>query len=262
MPDPGHDQDRLVSYLLDELAPRERADFEAHLAGCSSCASEARELAEVSGRLESMVAPAPPPANLRISVIGAVDAEAASRNGHSTERELTVAPAPAAPDPVPAPPASRAPAARARGLWPRRLAFAGGFAAVAAAVVIGVGQLGTAGEPEVEGQLTGESTADIVVSKLGSGREVDLSSSEFPILPKGEAYEVWFVGPGDTGGDPNRISAGTFHPDEAGNTDVTLHAAVDPALYPLIEITAEPGGGDPAVEGSVVASLDASAQLP
>ena len=54
---------------------------------------------------------------------------------------------------------------------------------------------------------------------------------------------------------------GTFHPDEASNTEVILRAAVDPALYPLIEVTAEPSGGNPAVEGAVVAFLDSSGTI-
>ena len=80
---------------------------------------------------------------------------------------------------------------------------------------------------------------------VGIGRIVDLSSSDLPILPKGEFYEVWFVGPGDTFESQNRISAGTFHPDTEGKTDVVLTAAVDPRLYPILVITAEPSDGDP-----------------
>ena len=80
---------------------------------------------------------------------------------------------------------------------------------------------------------------------VGIGRIVDLSSSDLPILPKGQFYEVWFVGPGDTPESQNRISAGTFHPDTEGKTQVALTAAVDPRLYPILVITAEPGDGDP-----------------
>ena len=89
------------------------------------------------------------------------------------------------------------------------------------------------GRVDVEGRLT------------GIGRIVDISSSALPILPKGEFYEVWFVGPGDTLESQNRISAGTFHPDIEGKTDVAMTAAVDPTLYPIFVVTAEPGDGDP-----------------
>jgi hypothetical protein len=83
------------------------------------------------------------------------------------------------------------------------------------------------------------------VTKTGIGRVIVLRTDELPILPKGELYEVWFVGPGDSPSQPNRISAGTFHPDAEGRTDVRLAAAVDPARYPVLSVTREPGDGDP-----------------
>lgn len=139
--------------------------------------------------------------------------------------------------------------------------LAGGLALAAAAVVAVVIALGArdTAPVELEGPLAspaGEVNGTIEVALLGSGRRVLLESSDYEILPKGEFYEVWFVGPGDTAQDPNRISAGTFHPDEEGVTDVELHAAVDPARYPRVEITAEPAGGQPAVEGPIVAELE------
>lgn len=63
---------------------------------------------------------------------------------------------------------------------------------------------------------------------------------------------MWFVGPGDSRKRPNRISAGTFHPDEKGGSDVELKAAVDPKLYTRMEVTSEPGDGDPRANGRVV----------
>ncbi len=81
-------------------------------------------------------------------------------------------------------------------------------------------------------------------------------TDELPILPEGELYEVWFVGPGDAVGSPNRISAGTFHPDEEGRSNVDLTAAVDPAKYPRLVVTAEPGDGDPLPTGPEVVGAD------
>ena len=77
-------------------------------------------------------------------------------------------------------------------------------------------------------------------------------TQDLSILPKGAYYELWFVGPGDAPGAPNRISAGTFHPDENGRSHVTFAAAVDPALYPVLSVTAEPGDGDPQAIGPEV----------
>jgi len=97
------------------------------------------------------------------------------------------------------------------------------------------------GEAAVEGRL------------VEFGRVVRLSSDDLPVLPTGQFYEVWFVaGPEQVGGPP-RISAGTFHPDDAGHTDVSLFAAVDPRLYPTVEVTAEPGRGGEVVLGGQVA---------
>jgi len=45
---------------------------------------------------------------------------------------------------------------------------------------------------------------------------------------------------------------GHFHPDDAGRSFVDLTAAVDPALYPELSVTAEPGDGDPRATGPEV----------
>jgi hypothetical protein len=50
----------------------------------------------------------------------------------------------------------------------------------------------------------------------------------------------------------NRISAGTFHPDEQGRSDVELTAAADPALYPVLSVTPEPADGNPKRTGPEV----------
>ena len=98
--------------------------------------------------------------------------------------------------------------------------------------------------------------AHISVVKTGIGRVVELQTDALPILPTGEFYELWFVGPADSSGDPDRISAGTFHPDEDGRSDVKFAVAVDPALKPVVMVTAEPGDGDPEPSGNVVLRAD------
>ena len=256
MADADHGHKELIDYLLDELDPERRAAFESHLSGCATCTSELERLEPVTSALAAMEPAVAPPPDLRATVMAAVANEAAAGDGVAPAASVDAPPA------GPAPPRLRSASRdRGRSRWPRRLGFAAAFAALAAVVVvtlIAVDPFAGDEEPPVEiaGTLQGDSAAEIVVSRLGSGREIELTSSDLPILPDGEAYELWFVGPGDTPDDPNRISGGTFHPDEAGDTDVTLHAAVDPALFPLIEVTAEPDGGDPAVEGPVVLELD------
>lgn len=103
---------------------------------------------------------------------------------------------------------------------------------------------------------SGADGGELEIREIGIGRTVDLRTDRLPLLPRGDYYEVWFVGPGDRPGRPNRISAGTFHPDAAGRSDVQLKAAVDPALFPEVEITAEPGDGDPRPTGPIVMRAD------
>ena len=81
---------------------------------------------------------------------------------------------------------------------------------------------------------TGNGRVKVIGRRLAIGRTVEIRSDAFPILPKGEFYEVWFVAAGDTPTAPNRISAGTFHPDLEGRTFVEMTAAVDPNKYPTL----------------------------
>lgn len=140
------------------------------------------------------------------------------------------------------------------------------MAALAAAAVLVTGAVvatraldsGPAGTLELTAQLRSSAgparAATATVRATAAGRTIALRSDSLPILPAGEYYELWFVGPGDSPRSPNRISAGTFHPDARGHTDVTLHAAVDPALLRRLSVTAERADGDPAA-GREVLSL-------
>ncbi len=113
------------------------------------------------------------------------------------------------------------------------------------------------GVAEFDASLPAASGTITVAGRLtGIGRTVTIETNELPILPLGEYYEVWFVAKGDTPTNPDRISAGTFHPDTEGNTDVLLTAAVDPAKYPTLAITAEPADGDPAPSDEEIARGD------
>ena len=115
----------------------------------------------------------------------------------------------------------------------------------------------TAGDLEYEGPIVGpDGRGELRVVATGIGRVVDLDTRALEILPAGEYYEVWFVADDDTPERPNRISAGTFHPDPDGRSHVTFAAAVDPARFPTVEITAEPADGDPAATGPTVMSAE------
>ncbi len=228
---PHHD---VAGYALGALSAHEGDRFEAHLASCPDCRAELAELRAAAELLTLAPPAAQPPADLEAQTLAAVR-RAAAGNGS------------------PAPPAAPARAAAPR----RRWALGVGAAALAAAALAGAFVLGgralddgVGGTREISAVLTapggGGASAAVEVTKTGIGRVVELSSDDLPILPTGELYEVWFVGPDDRPGSPQRISAGTFHPDEDGRTRVTLAAAVDPALFPTISVTAEPADGDPA----------------
>ncbi len=150
---------------------------------------------------------------------------------------------------------ARAPAARSR--W---LAVAAAVVALALGFGVATAWFRTndddvAGVVEYDGSMVGPDgavDASIQVVATGIGRVVELRTDALPILPTGELYAVWFVAADDAPGTPHRISAGTFHPDPSGRSDVRFAAAVDPARYPIVEITAEPGGGNPLPTGPVV----------
>jgi len=95
-----------------------------------------------------------------------------------------------------------------------------------------------AGTEEKSATLAGDGfQASAQVNVIGPGRLVEVKSETVPIIPKGTYYELWFVGPGDTPNRPNRISAGTWHPDKKGITDVRFLIAADPEKFPDIEVT-------------------------
>lgn len=142
--------------------------------------------------------------------------------------------------------------------WPLLAAAA----AVLIALVVGVGVVWSGeddptGEVEYAGPIEGPGgEARLSVVKTGIGRVVEIDTVDLEILPTGEYYELWFVAPTDSAESPDRISAGTFHPDPDGRSRVTFAAAVDPTLYPVVEVTAEPGDGDPGPDGPVVLRTD------
>ena len=225
------------------------------------------ELDGLAAALEGVAPRFDVPPGLGDRVLAAVRAEAASANGGAVaamddSRSVARSVPPEIADPLDREPVRR----RARSSVRRRFAIAlAGLAVIGAAVLAGTrldpGAKEPSGPVEIAGTMTavgGDGRGDVVVTLLGTGREIGFVSSSLPVLPTGDYYELWFVGPGDSAAEPNRVSGGTFHPDEDGDTDVQLHAAVDPRKYPLVEITAEPGDGDPAPGGEIVLELDAT----
>ena len=147
------------------------------------------------------------------------------------------------------------------------VAAAGALVAIALGVGVLIGGSGgsdegggaaiATGEVEYDGTIKlGDATGTLSVVNAGIGREIHLDTNDLPILPTGEYYEVWFVGPDDSPRHPDRISAGTFHPNKDGESEITLTAAVNPSLYPQVVVTAESGNGDPSSGGITVLRAD------
>jgi hypothetical protein len=68
--------DRLSDYLDDELAAGERAEIEAHLAGCAQCAAVLADLKRVVARARALE-PRPPQTDLWAGIAAHIEAEAA-----------------------------------------------------------------------------------------------------------------------------------------------------------------------------------------
>ena len=241
MPEPHDPHVDLAGFLLGTLGRSERDQVERHLEDCEVCLREAGQLASPAELLRLAAPPFEAPPDIAEKAVTAVRREASARPARvaSPRRRLTA-------------------------FGTRRLIPVAAAAAVAVVVVAVV--MSRDGDDDREGSLAGPveidtvlrsptggpAQATVVVVKTGIGRVVDFDSAELPILPTGEYYELWFIGRGDTPKHPNRVSAGTFHPDENGRSDVTFAAAVDPAEYPIVSITREPGDGNPASSGMEV----------
>ncbi len=234
MAEPSPPNIDLAAYLLGILDPGERARVEQELAADPVSRAAA---AELEGTVEMLKQAAPPyaaPAGLEARTFRALE-RAVTAGEHEPERARA---------------ARRVPRLRLPAL--RRVAAAGALAVLLAGAVFAgtrISEEGPPGEFELTAALTapggGERRATAEVRETGIGRVVSFDTTDLPILPKGEYYALWFVGPEDSPESPDRIPAGTFHPDPEGRSQVRFAAAVDPAKYPVLAVTAEAGDGDP-----------------
>lgn len=214
----------VAGYAVGSLGEDDRAAFTAHLEGCDSCQRELENLLPAAALLALADPHLPdPPPGLEARTVLAVERAAGAAS--------------------PQPPRG---SGRGRRRW--LVPALAGCLAIAVTLVLALPREDEdrAGPVEAVAELRGaDRAASVTLEKTGIGRVVELRSDDLPILPTGEYYEVWFVGPGDRPGRPNRISAGTFHPDGSGRSAVTFAAAVDPRKYTRMAITAERGDGDP-----------------
>lgn len=228
------------AYAVNALDPAERAEFEAHLAGCPDCQAEVRGLLDTTSRLAAAEA-VEPPARLKAAVMAQI----------ATTRQLPPLdagePAPASDDGV------VVPLRRPGWTWGQRsLAIA---AAVLAVVAVSLSTLLVqsnsartrvdATQAAVTRVLTA-SDATVKHTSLGGGTKVTIVVSPsqrtsvflgdgLPAAPSGHTYELWYLGASGA------VPAGTFHPDSSGHVAKVLTGSVGGAS--TIGVTVEPAGG-------------------
>jgi anti-sigma-K factor RskA len=140
--------------------------------------------------------------------------------------------------------AAIAPPRRRRRPW-RLLVPVAAAAAAAATVAVVVAVQGPPGGERYE-LRGGGAQVSATVQTTGVGREVTIDIERLRDPRPDGLYELWFVGPG------GRVSAGTFHPDDAGRGTVRLVGAADPKKYPRLTVTLEPADGNPRRQGPTV----------
>ena len=204
----------LGPYVLGELTDAEERELERHLEDCHACRDDLDDLRHAHGILRA--AASGPPPELKDWVL----ARARNEPRHRTSAR-----------------------------WKVWLSAAAALLVVA---VLGFGILrtvydssdslalaATSAAPQAGGELRGE--------RIGDNLKIELEAWGLPEPRGGEYYEMWYAKKG--GG---RISCGTFTVLPGGSTTVSMSAPASAVAYPEIEITLEPGDGDPGSSGKVV----------
>jgi anti-sigma-K factor RskA len=230
------------AYAMDAVPEPDRSRFERHLASCDSCRQEVRGLREATAALAAATA-VRPPAELKDTVLRAAE----------QTRQLP-------------PSAARAPAAwapardRRRPRWRSRpvvgvaAALAGALAAVAiAAGVVTYGMQGrldqAQGRDHTVAAVLSASDAKMMSAHVSTGgtatvvmshheRALVFTAADLHVLPAGESYELWLIGPAGTR--PAGMVGASAHGRMVGPMVVSGLAAGD-----SVGMTVEPSGGSP-----------------
>lgn len=231
---------------LDDLDSRERAELDAHLAGCSSCAALAVELDDVLADLALVAPELEPPASLQADLLATL-----RRQTPAPRVQPFRTPAPATPVALPRPTQSRSP-------W-RLPAFAGlAAAAVLAVAVAGLGLriqslggeldalratlatdeavMAVAANPDHRtASLHAPAGPSATVVWLPGTSDAWLVSRDLPATPSGRVYQLWHAD--EAGVHP----LGTFSHDGSGT--LAMSFGVDLSGSAAVMVTLEPVGG-------------------
>ena len=222
------------AYAMDAVPEPDRSRFERHLARCESCRQEVRGLREATAALAAATA-VRPPAALRDTVLRAA----------GQTRQLPPAAAPWTP-------------ARHRRQpgWRPRLAVALAGALAAAAVAAGLATYGIQGRlnqaqhrDHMVAAVLSASDATMVSSHVSTGgmatvvmshheRALVFTAADLHVLPTGESYELWLIGPAGTRS--AGMINGSGHGRMVGPMVVSGLAAGD-----SVGMTVEPDSGSP-----------------
>jgi anti-sigma-K factor RskA len=223
-----HVDELIPGYLAGVLDADERRAVEEHAATCPSCATLLHELRPAAEAL----------------VDGSID--------HPTRLAAVFAGIDQPSEPLPTLAARR----RTRWLRPAGLLVA---AAAIAVIAFGVGRSTAPGGTPRDGAplaqlsaLAGERGAGKAVLASEHGvRYVRLRLSDLPAVTADGYYEAW-LGRNDGG----MIALGTFRPHTDGSADLLLPLPVDAGRFDFVDVSAEPGDGNPAhSDRSVVRGL-------
>jgi anti-sigma-K factor RskA len=250
----------LGAYSLDALSPDERAAIDAHLSTCTDCRTELRALTEAATAMSHIV-PSRPMDPVR-------SAEIRQRLLDRSKKDAT--------DVRPIRPVEKAARPSTLPWWIA--------AAAAAAFVVAMVQRGSIVQErdDVRTALAAESLRVAQLRDTLAERErmllalagpdvkvVDLVANnrrpnarmfwaqatntwtmfahDLPVPAAGRTYQLWLITR-----DGQRISAGTFAPDQAGNAVVSAQYPLARDALNMIAVTDEPAGGVPQPTGEVV----------
>jgi anti-sigma-K factor RskA len=210
--------ERLVDYLLGELAPEERAAFEADPARVA----DAERLRPIVTRLESLEREEWDPPEAPALVLPG------TRESRTTPR-------------------------RRRRVLTLRPLVAAGLALLLLAIGVGAGRLLDDGGGNDRGRVlaldpvepaggSAHGTATILAGGRARFTVRDLKPST-----NGGFYELWLMNSAD-----DLVSLGSFRVPASGNADVTVPLPADPDGFAALDISAEPADGNPAHSASSV----------
>jgi anti-sigma-K factor RskA len=248
-------------YALGALSPTERETFEAHVAGCATCAAEIRALSSVNEALAHAAPPAEPSAAVRARLMAAVQGDRKPVPiASTTTKRSTFAVVPWL--------AAAAAVIVAVGLGAYANELRGRVTTLEAALFEASQRAATnerlvadarrdAGEarttlavlvsPDLARiDLKGQPAAPTASARAfwSRSRGLVFTASNLPALPQGRVYQLWVLT-----AQPAPISAGLMKPDTEGRVTAMFPTPQDLPQPVAMAVTIEPDGGVPAPTG-------------